>query len=88
MKLAPVQGDETHKAAGTVPWDVHERAWQAYAAAGHGSQSAARIAERAGFGYREMQCLLAGHYNVHTCRAKHPPVPDWAPLEGGSTRGY
>jgi hypothetical protein len=53
---APVQG-ERHGT--TIPWDVHLRAWQVYAACGNGDQSAERIAERGGFGYGELIKLLA-----------------------------
>jgi hypothetical protein len=42
-----------------IPWDIHVRAWQAYAAFGYGDQSAERIAERGGFGYGELVMLLA-----------------------------
>lgn len=66
--------------AGTIPWSVHLAAWNGYAAAGHGSQSAERINERGGFGYREVQCCLAGHYNrCGSCGEEHPPVPGWEP---------
>jgi hypothetical protein len=76
---APVQADHSRKghAAGTVPWNVHEQAWQQYAALGHGRQSVERIAERGGFGYDEIACLLAGgdpwNHRPHT----HRPVPGW-----------
>lgn len=53
---APVQGK---RHGTTIPWDVHLRAWQVYAAVGNGSQSAERIAELGGFGYGEMIQLLA-----------------------------
>lgn len=52
-KLAPVQGDR----GGHIPWDLHVNAWTVYAACGHRSQSAKRIAERGGFGYLEL-CLM------------------------------
>ena len=52
---APVQDGR----AGTIPWDIHVRAWQVYAACGHRSQSAARIAERGGFGWLELAHFLA-----------------------------
>ena len=66
---------------GTIPWDVHLRAWTDYAAAtGHWDQSAERIAERGGFDYYEIQCALLGHYNkCMTCRTEHPEVPGWEP---------
>ena len=64
---------------GTVSWEVHQKAWENYAAAGHGSQSAERLAERGGFGYRELQCALAGHYNLccSGCVTEHPVPPTW-----------
>lgn len=52
-KTAPVQSQKR----GQIPWDVHVHAWQVYAALGHRSQSAKRIAERGGFGYLEL-CLM------------------------------
>lgn len=39
---------------GSVPWAVHVRAWESYAARHGKDQSAARIAERGGFDWREM----------------------------------
>lgn len=54
-KTAPVQAESRCR----IPWDVHVRAWQVYAAIGHGSQSAQRIAERGGFGTYEIALLLA-----------------------------
>lgn len=63
---------------GTIPWDVHLNAWAGYAKAGHGAQSAERINERGGFGYREVQCALLGHYNrCGVCEEEHSPVPGW-----------
>lgn len=55
-RTAPVQNS---RGSFRVPWDVHVRAWQVYAALGHGDQSAARIAERGGFGCGEMIRLLS-----------------------------
>jgi hypothetical protein len=43
-----------------IPWRIQERAWKQYAALGHGSQSAERIAQRGGFGLEELIFLLAG----------------------------
>ena len=87
-RRAPVQADTSRtkptgalgEVPGTVPWDVHVLAWEGYAAAGHGAQSAERMAERAGFSYRELQCALAGHYNdCYHCTEQHEPVPGWTP---------
>ncbi len=74
-----VQGDEGRHgcSAGTVPWWVHLKAWEAYDRAGHGEQSAERIEERGGFGYGELQCLLADHYVCGS--GEHGPVPGWEP---------
>lgn len=55
VREAPVQGS----AAARVPWSVHVRAWQVYAACGHGDQSAEVIARRGGFSFFEMVLLLA-----------------------------
>jgi hypothetical protein len=54
-KTAPVQAQPR----GDIPWALHVRAWQVYAALGHGNQSAQRIAERGGFGWLELAVLLA-----------------------------
>ena len=61
-RRAPVQGEHRphERAAGTVTWAEHEEAYTAYAARYGTSQSAVRLAERGGFGYREMTDLL-GH---------------------------
>lgn len=77
---APVQGERGTVGPGTVPWSTHLAAWSGYAAAGHASQSAARLAERGGFSYRELQCAIAGHYNLTgQCRALHPVPDGWRP---------
>ena len=87
-RRAPVQGCPGHP-AGTIPWAVHEAAWRGYAAAGHGSQSAERIAERGGFSYLELQYALAGRYNdllLPPGRRKAgvlPEVEGWEPQRGG-----
>lgn len=66
-RRAPVQSDrfggsrKIKMEAGTVSWIEHEEAWMAYTGGtGRNLQSADRIAERGGFGYREMTDLL-GH---------------------------
>ncbi len=85
MKRAVVQSETSFHGvkydAGTIPWDVHLKAWVSYDAAGHGDQSAERINERGGFGYHELQCLLAGHYTLKCSGsgAEHLPVPGWEP---------
>lgn len=79
---APVLADKTNPRHGTIPWSVHLRVWQAYAAAGHGDQSAERIAERGGFSYDECQRWLA-----QGARAFRDPRPaDLPPLEGWEPR--
>lgn len=88
-KRAPVQGmgdlrsmTPKSRPPGTVPWDVHERAWKVYAAAFGRSQSAERIAERGGFSYAEMRCLLAGH-SPWSCPAAHEgDVEGWKQVGG------
>lgn len=58
-KRAPVQGDAEHKkAAGSISWDEHLRAWSAYAAKYGRSQTAERLAERGGFSYGELVAFL------------------------------
>jgi hypothetical protein len=83
QRRAPVQGDGRigGRPAGTVPWSTHLLAWQGYDAAGHGDQSAERIAQRGGFSYRELQCAIAGHYNelMHGCEKAHPVPDGWKP---------
>lgn len=73
-----VQGDGRIP-AGTIPWATHLRAWEGYAAAGHGEQSAERLAERGGFSYREVQCAIEGHYNdlLAGCYRRHPVPEGW-----------
>lgn len=66
-KMARVQGEKAFE----VPWDVHVRAWQTYAALGHGDQSAERIHERGGFGALEMVLLLAER---DPFRSGYPPI--------------
>ena len=44
--------------AGSVPWSVAERAYEAYRGRYGSSQSLARLAERGGFGWCELDFLL------------------------------
>jgi hypothetical protein len=63
-RTAPVQPSRGIPFPTEVPWRFHERAWSQYAAAGHGRQSAERMAERGGFGVVELvTCLLGRDYN-------------------------
>lgn len=78
-RRAPVQGDRGLHGPGTIPWTTHLLAWDGYAAAGHGSQSAERIAERGGFSYIEVQCAIAGHYNDASSTHDHPVPAGWRP---------
>lgn len=75
-RVAPVQGEWKGRPAGTVPWAVHLQAFEVYRARLGGGQTAERIAERGGFSYRELQCLLAGHYGIG-CKDAHDPVQGW-----------
>lgn len=65
-RYAPIQGDywlprgTIGKDPGTISWAEHLEAYEVYAAKYGGSQSAERIAARAGFGYGEITILL-GH---------------------------
>ena len=78
-----MQGVPKSKPAGTIPWEIHERAWATYAAKLGRSQSAERIAERGGFSYGEAQCLLGGAYCMRFgCPHEHDDVPGWQPVEG------
>lgn len=54
-RIAPVQG----YSAG-IPWSLHLRAWDAYAAKYGKYQSAERIAERAGFSVGELDMFVPG----------------------------
>lgn len=59
-RRAPVQGDhriprgEPGREPGTIAWAEHLEIFEAYAKRYGRDQSAERIAERAGFGYREI----------------------------------
>lgn len=55
QKMAPVQG----YSAG-IPWSLHRRAWDAYAARCGRDQSPERIAERGGFGTGELDMFVPG----------------------------
>lgn len=65
-RLAPVQGDhriprgQPGREYGTIAWEEHVRAWEAYAKRYGNDQSAERLAERGGYGYRELIMFL-GH---------------------------
>jgi hypothetical protein len=65
-RRAPVQGDSSlpkeanGRQPGTIAWSEHEEVWQAYIKKFGNNQSAQRIAERGGFGYREIVDLI-GH---------------------------
>lgn len=75
-RRAPVQGDRDHH-PGSIPWHVHVTIWEAYAAIFGHDQSAERMAERGGFGYREAQLILIGW------RFRGPYLgPELPPLEG------
>lgn len=81
-RRAPVQGDgtiESHRdgslpmgapgyGPGSVAWEEHLQAWNAYAKRYGSEQSAERIAERSGFGYGELTEYLG-----------HPPAT-WRPV--------
>lgn len=82
-RRAPVQAERDNgKPAGTVPWETHEKAAKAYNALGH-RQTAEKLAERSGFSYSELACLLAGDdpfaYDGRAWPHDHPPVPGWEP---------
>lgn len=64
--VAPVQGERHEDGrtprdipAGWVTWEEHEEAWRGYHATYPNHQDAARIAQRGGFGYREL-CQFLG----------------------------
>jgi len=60
-KRAPVQGEYRYSIPkGTISWEEHLEAWEAYSETYGSSQSAERIAERHGFGFLELVILL-GH---------------------------
>lgn len=54
-RMAPVQGYSVG-----IPWSLHLRAWDAYAAKYGRYQSAERIAERAGFSVGELDMFVPG----------------------------
>jgi len=70
-RRAPVQGEgpsqayaditgSFYKPPGTISWAEHVEVWEAYHARHPNHQTAEIIAERAGFGYREIVNLI-GH---------------------------
>lgn len=65
-RRAPVQGNyriakgQSGHGPGTIAWWEHEQAWESYASRYGRSQSAERLAERAGFCYLELVDFL-GH---------------------------
>ncbi len=61
-KRAPVQGEhgKDRRAAGTVTWEEYLEAYAVYAGRYGTRQSPERLAERMGFGYKEITDLL-GH---------------------------
>lgn len=60
-KRAPVQANRRmNRPAGSVTWAEHVAAWEEYAKRYGRSQSAERLAERAGFCYGELTEFL-GH---------------------------
>jgi hypothetical protein len=63
-KTAPVQR------YGRIPWDLHVRAWGAYAAKYGKYQSAERIAERGGFDVNELDVFLPGWRDELTAYAQ------------------
>ncbi len=54
------QPDGPDHPAGTISWDEHKKAWDAYAKQYGNGQSAERMAERGGFAWYEISALL-GH---------------------------
>jgi len=74
-RLAPVQGDhhiakgQPGREPGTITWAEHLDAYAPYAKRYGRDQSAERIAERGGFGYRELTDQLG-----------HPPKT-WRPIK-------
>lgn len=87
-RRAPVQGwrvigeREPRKVRGTIPWELHERIWAAYAARYGRDQSAERIAERGGFGYREAQRLLFGRLGLGDDLEYLPELKGYEPTPG------
>lgn len=69
MTRAPVQGDsrlpkgQPGREPGSISWAEHLEAYTDYAKRYGSSQTAERLAERGGFGYRELQDHL-GHAPV------------------------
>lgn len=78
-RRAPVQGSDgaiprgqPGHGPGTIAWTEHELAWSAYAQKYGRDQSAEVIAQRGGFGYRELQIFLG----------RDPET--WAPVRGAT----
>lgn len=72
VATAPVQADKSHP-AGIILWPEHLKAWEEYDRRYGSRQSAARIAERGGFGYDELTALL-GH-EPETWEPRQKPAP-------------
>lgn len=61
LGFAPVQGEmKPRRLPGFISWEEHLEAYTVYARKYGNGQSAQRIAERGGFGYKEVTNLL-GH---------------------------
>ena len=75
-----------------VPWAMSAKAWEAYAAEGHGDQSHERLCERGGFGVEEFcACILGRGYTMQGIASIVPEdiervramVESWPVVEGG-----
>lgn len=63
QRTCPMQ-EERGGALRAIPWDLAAVLYRVYAADGHGGQSLERLAERGGFGRRELGMLAVGTYGA------------------------
>lgn len=68
-RRAPVQG-ERDRAGGSITWAEHLEVYERYAAKYGCGQSAERLAERGGFGYKEAERLLGRPLRTWRVREK------------------
>lgn len=76
-RRAPVQGEyatpgDSARGPGTITWEEHLAAYAGYSGMYGTSQSAERLAERGGFGYRELVDFLGHEPTTWTPRGGTP----------------
>lgn len=75
----PVQSNDGVRA---IPWGLAEMLYAGYASEGHGSQSLERMADRGGFGRRELGALAVDAYgSMHGGHERPGRLPRWPLLD-------